>query len=116
MNKQLDNLKIALGLKDDNSWDALLELYLNDARDFLKLRLSLGDDKDLPKSMESIVRGAAVKKFNRFKNEGRSTYSQDGESIAFNKSDFDEWQDEIERWRTDHANVNQGSWINPYEI
>lgn len=109
---QLDKLKIALQITD-NEHDDLLQLYLDDATDFLKLRLSVND---LPDEMQAIVRGAAVKKFNRFKNEGMASYSQDGESITFSSNDFDEWSNEIEQWKNDHNNVNQGMWVNPYEI
>ena len=115
MDDQLKRLKVALQLTDAK-FDDLLELYLDDASDFLKLRLSLSDNDELPNAMEAIVRGAAVKKFNRFKNEGMSQYSQDGESITFNSNDFDEWEDEIEQWKKDHAGLNQGRWVNPYEI
>lgn len=115
MNDQLQKLKLALQLSD-TKFDELLELYLEDATDFLKLRLSLSDSDYLPRAMEAIVRGAAVKKFNRFKNEGMSQYSQDGESITFNSNDFDEWEDEIEQWKKDHAGLNQGRWINPYAL
>lgn len=111
---ELEKLKIALQL-DSHEKDDLLNLYLEDATDFLKLRLSI-DNKDLPDAMKAIVREVAVKKFNRFKNEGMSSYSQDGESITFNASDFDEWQDEIDQWRKDHKAVNVGMWLNPYEI
>lgn len=97
----------------DDEYDDLLQLYLDDATDFLKLRLSVSV---LPDEMQAIVREVAVKKFNRFKNEGMSSYSQDGESITFNASDFDEWQDEIDQWRKDHKAVNVGMWVNPYEI
>lgn len=109
---QLDKLKIALQITD-NEHDDLLQLYLDDATDFLKLRLSV---RELPDEMQAIVRGAAVKKFNRFKNEGMASYSQDGESITFSSNDFDEWSNEIEQWKNDHNNVNQGMWVNPYEV
>lgn len=109
---QLDKIKMALQLTDDEH-DDLLQLYLDDATDFLKLRLSV---HDLPDEMQAIVRGAAVKKFNRFKNEGMASYSQDGESITFSSNDFDEWSNEIEQWKNDHNNVNQGMWVNPYEV
>lgn len=112
MNGQLDKLKIALQITE-NEYDDLLQLYLDDATDFLKLRLSV---HDLPDEMQAIVRGAAVKKFNRFKNEGMASYSQDGESITFSSNDFDEWSNEIEQWKNDHNNVNQGMWVNPYEV
>ena len=68
---QLDKLTIALQITD-NEHDDLLQLYLDDATDFLKLRLSI---QQLPDEMQAIVRGAAVKKFNRFKNEGMASYS-----------------------------------------
>lgn len=114
-NNNLAKLKIALRINND-SYDDLLNLYLDDATDFLKLRLSLNSSDELPSSMEAIVRGAAVKKFNRLKNEGMASYSQDGESITFNSSDFDEWQNEIDQWRLDNAGSNKGMWVNPYEI
>lgn len=113
MDDQLSKLKIALQFTDDR-YDDQLKLYLNDATDFLKLRLSLADSDSLPNAMEAIVRGAAVKRFNRFKNEGMSQYSQDGESITFSANDFDEWQDEIDQWKKDQRNVNHGMWVNPY--
>lgn len=109
---ELDKLKLALQLKTSD-FDDLLNLYLSDASDFLKLRLSLDD---LPSSLNAIVRGAAVKKFNRLKNEGMSSYSQDGESISFNASDFDEWKDEIDQFKDDTQGVNKGYWVNPYEV
>jgi hypothetical protein len=112
MSDQLQKLKIALQITD-NDHDNLLQLYLDDATDFLKLRLSV---QQLPDEMQAIVRGAAVKKFNRFKNEGMASYSQDGESITFSSNDFDEWSEEIEQWKQDHNGINQGYWVNPYEI
>lgn len=113
LDDQLKKLKTALQLTDTKH-DDLLKLYLEDATDFLKLRLSVTGT--LPNEMLAIVRGAAVKKFNRFKNEGMASYSQDGESITFASSDFDEWDDEINQWRKDHTGVNQGAWINPYAV
>ena len=98
----------------DDEYDDLLQLYLDDATDFLKLRLSVSVLP--PGEMQAIVRGAAVKKFNRFKNEGMASYSQDGESITFSSNDFDEWQDEIDQWKKDQNGINKGMWVNPYEI
>ena len=110
---QLDDLKIALQLKT-NEYDDLLKLYLGDATDALKLLLSIKND--LPQPLEHIVRAVAVKKFNRLKNEGMASYSQDGESITFNSNDFDDFKDEIDQWKKDNNGVNCGMWVNPYEI
>lgn len=113
MNEQLLKVKTALQLKSDE-YDNLLELYLEDASDALKLLLSV--QEDLPAELEHIVRAVAVKKFNRLKNEGMSSYSQDGESITFNSNDFDDFKDEIEQYRRDNNGLNQGMWTNPYEV
>lgn len=112
---ELKKVKIALQTTD-TKFDDLLNLYLEDATSFLKLRLSLKDSDELPNMMKAIVREVAVKKFNRLKNEGMSSYSQDGESITFNANDFDEWQDEIDQWLKDNHSVNVGLWCNPYEV
>lgn len=113
MNDQLSKVKTALQLKNDE-YDNLLELYIEDASDALKLLLSV--QEDLPAELEHIVRAVAVKKFNRLKNEGMSSYSQDGESITFNSNDFDDFKDEIEQYRKDNNGLNQGMWTNPYEV
>ena len=113
MNDELSKVKTALQLKNDE-YDNLLELYLEDASDALKLLLSV--QEDLPKPLEHSVRAVAVKKCNRLKNEGMSSYSQDGESITFNSNDFDDFKDEIEQYRKDNNGLNQGMWTNPYEV
>lgn len=113
MNDELSKVKTALQLENDK-YDNLLELYLEDASDALKLLLSV--QEDLPAELEHIVRAVAVKKFNRLKNEGMSSYSQDGESITFNSNDFDDFKDEIEQYRKDNNGLNQGMWTNPYEV
>ena len=113
MTDQLSKVKIALQLKT-NEYDDLLEIYLEDATDALKLLLSINED--LPQPLEHIVRAVAVKKFNRLKNEGMASYSQDGESITFNSNDFDDFKDEINQYRKDNNGLNQGMWVNPYEL
>lgn len=113
MTDQLSKVKIALQLKT-NEYDDLLEIYLEDATDALKLLLSINED--LPQQLEHIVRAVAVKKFNRLKNEGMASYSQDGESITFNSNDFDDFKDEINQYRKDNNGLNQGMWVNPYEV
>ena len=113
MNDQLSKVKTALQLKNDE-YDDLLTIYLEDATDALKLPLSINED--LPQPLEHIVRAVAVKKFNRLKNEGMASYSQDGESITFNSNDFDDFKDEINQYRKDNNGLNQGMWVNPYEI
>ena len=78
--EDLKKLKIALGISENNdAQDDLLGLYLQDAKNELKLLLSIDSEDPVPTGFTGIVRGAAVKKFNRFKNEGMKSYSQEGE-------------------------------------
>lgn len=113
----LKKLKIALGISENNdSQDDLLSLYLQDAEDELRLLISIDTETPVPTGFEGIIRGAAVKKFNRFKNEGMKSYSQEGESISFTANDFNEWQSEIRQYRKDHANAGFGKWVNPYAL
>lgn len=113
----LKELKIALGISENNdAQDDLLSLYLRDAESELRLLLSLNDEMPVPTGFKVIIRGAAVKKFNRFKNEGMKSYSQEGESISFTANDFNEWQQEIKQYRKDHDGEDEGMWVNPYEI
>lgn len=111
----LKKLKIALGISENNdAQDDLLGLYLQDAENELKLLLSIDSEAPVPTGFTGIIRGAAVKKFNRFKNEGMKSYSQEGESISFTANDFNEWASEIKQYRKDHAGAGFGKWVNPY--
>ena len=112
----LKKLKIALGISEnDTAQDDLLSLYLQDAEDELRLLLSIDSyETPVPTGFTGIIRGAAVKKFNRFRNEGMKSYSQEGESISFTASDFAEWQSEIKQYRKDHDGAGEARWVNPY--
>lgn len=109
---ELNKLKLALQIKDDQ-YDDLLQLYLDDACDFLKLRLSLDS---VPKELQAIVRSVAVKKFNRLGQEGMKSYSQAGESLTFDSSDFYEYQTELKAYKQKLTKTNSGMWCNPYEV
>ena len=115
--EDLKKLKIALGISENNdAQDDLLSLYLQDAENELKLLLSIDSEDPVPTGFTGIIRGAAVKKFNRFKTEGMKSYSQEGESISFTANDFNEWSQEIKQYRKDHAGAGEARWVNPYEI
>lgn len=54
----------------------------------------------VPDALAFIVVEVAVKRFNRLKNEGMSSYQQEGETISYlsSTSDFDEFSDDISQW------------------
>ena len=114
---ELAKLKLQLGITDDKQ-DDMLSLLLADASAFLRLQIDLPDEQDIPASLEPVVRGATIARYNRLNNEGMTNYSQDGESITFSASDFDAYKDEIRAWKQKHA----GSYttiieaVNPYAL
>lgn len=93
----LDNLKLLLGLsdEDDATLDLKLRLLLDGARKRLK-RLLGGIEP--PEEMEDIMVEVAIKRFNRIGSEGLDSHSVEGESLSFSDRDFDEFSGEIQAW------------------
>ena len=89
-----DDLKMLLG----GSLDERLEVIEKRTRD--RFLLILGSDLiEIPSELEYIVLDVSLKRFNRIGQEGMQSYSQEGLSMNFSESDFDEYADEIESWR-----------------
>lgn len=53
----------------------------------------------IPESLEYIVFEVTQKRFNRIGQEGMSSFAQEGLSMSFADSDFDEYANEIDDWR-----------------
>lgn len=86
-----DDLKMLLG----GSLDERLEVIEKRTRD--RFLLILGSE--IPSELEYVVFDVSLKRFNRIGQEGMQSYSQEGLSMTFSESDFDEYADEIEAWR-----------------
>nr|DAF82095.1 MAG TPA: Head Tail Connector Protein [Caudoviricetes sp.] len=56
--------------------------------------------KEVPSELDYIVMDVVLKRFNRIGQEGMQSYSQEGLSMTFAESDFDEFIDDIKRWKT----------------
>ena len=109
-------IKTLPGLKDNNQ-DDLLDVIIENTEQALCFKLSADE---VPKELNYVLVEVAIKRFNRLKNEGMTSYSQEGESITFNSSDFDDFNSDIQQWRADN-NKNERSlgkvhFINPYEV
>ena len=109
-------IKTLLGLKD-NDQDNLLNVIIENTEQALCFKLSADE---VPKELNYVLVEVAIKRFNRLKNEGMTSYSQEGESITFNSSDFNDFNSDIQQWRADN-NKNERSlgkvhFINPYEV
>lgn len=54
--------------------------------------------EEVPKKLNYIVVEVSVKRFNRIGSEGMQSESVEGRSAIYNKNDFDEYLDDIQRF------------------
>lgn len=116
-NPVLTNLKTMLALKSDKQ-DDILSLIITNTDQALRFKLELSLDEKLPPELSYIELEVCVRRFNRLKNEGMSSYTQEGESITFNASDFDDFMDDINLWKQRHdkdvKSLGKLQLFNPY--
>lgn len=97
----LANLKVMLGMTGSNNdaeVDELLNLILDNTAMQLKFKTGTKLSENIPEELNYILIEVAVKRYNRLKNEGMTSYSQEGETISFAANDFDEFKDDLKRW------------------
>lgn len=112
----LNQIKILLNLKSADK-DDLLTTIMNLTQKALLFKLGLNQDDDVPPLMNYILIEVSIRRFNKLKNEGFTSYSQEGETINFSKSDFDDFLDDINSWKAQnnkHSSLGHVQFINPY--
>lgn len=113
----LENLKTMLQLKTDKQ-NKLLNLIINNTEQALRFKLGLGEEEEFPSVLGFIALEVCVRRYNRISNEGMASYSQEGQSITFNSSDFDEFEGDINAWREqngkDVKSLGRVQFFNPY--
>lgn len=110
----LSKVKTLIGL-DDDSQDTLLGVIIDTTDQALCFKLQ---EDTVPTELSYIEQEVSIRRFNRIKNEGMASYTQEGESITFNSNDFDDFLDDINEWRRRHnkdvKTLGIISFINPY--
>lgn len=113
----LANLKTMLQLKTDKQ-DDLLSLIIKNTEQALRFKLGLDNEGDLPSELGFISLEVCVRRYNRISNEGMASYSQEGQSITFNSSDFDDFEADINVWREQNGknvkSLGKVQFFNPY--
>lgn len=117
--EDLKNLKVLLAMEGDNSRDSLLNLIIDNTEASLKVKLHRKAKGDVPAELNYILLEVAVRRFNRFKNEGMSHYSQENETITFKDDDFDDFLKDIADWLSDEedkpTSLGKVSFISGYQ-
>lgn len=112
--QELTNLKTLIGLSNDNNkFDDVLSLISNNTKLQLLFKIGLNPSDEIPEELGFIPLEVSVKRFNRLKNEGMASYSQEGESISFNANDFDEYEADLDEWKKRH-NQSIMLTVDPY--
>lgn len=113
----IEDLKTMLQLTTDKQND-LLKLIIENTEQALRFKLSLTKDESLPDELGFIALEVCVRRYNRLANEGMASYSQEGQSITFNSSDFDDFIDDINAWREQNGknvkSLGHAQFFNPY--
>lgn len=113
----LANLKTMLQLKS-NKQDGLLDLIINNTEQALRFKLGLAQKDEFPSELGFVFLEVCVRRYNRISNEGMASYSQEGQSITFNSSDFDDFESDINTWREQNGknvkSLGKVHFINPY--
>lgn len=113
----LANLKTMLQLKS-NKQDGLLDLIINNTEQALRFKLGLAQKDEFPSELGFVSLEVCVRRYNRISNEGMASYSQEGQSITFNSSDFDDFIDDINAWREQNGknvkSLGRVQFFNPY--
>lgn len=113
----LSDLKTMLQLTTDKQ-DSLLKLIIKNTEQALSFKLSLSEDESIPEDLSFIALEVCVRRYNRISNEGMASYSQEGQSITFNSSDFDDFMDDINAWREQNGknvkSLGHARFFNPY--
>ncbi|MEK1454961.1 phage head-tail connector protein [Limosilactobacillus fermentum] len=113
----LNELKTMLQLTSDKH-NALLNLIIKNAEQALRFKLGLAQKDEFPSELGFVSLEVCVRRYNRISNEGMASYSQEGQSITFSSSDFDDFESDINTWREQNGknvkSLGRVQFFNPY--
>jgi hypothetical protein len=94
----LADLKTMMEIKTDTQ-DDVLNLIITNTTKALRFKLDLKPTEDLPEELSYIALEVCIRRYNRRKNEGMTSYEQEGQSFTFKSNDFDDFADDINNWK-----------------
>ena len=94
----LADLKTMMEIKTD-AQDDVLNLIITNTTKALRFKLDLKPTEDFPEELSYIALEVCVRRYNRRKNEGMTSYEQEGQSFTFKSNDFDDFAHDINDWK-----------------
>ena len=104
----LADLKTMLCLTTDDQ-DALLNLIINQTVAQTRFKIGLSSSDAFPSELAYIPLEVSVRRYNRVRNEGMKSYSQEGETLTFNDNDFADFIEDIDSYQ-ERNNLNGKSY------
>lgn len=105
MDQTIDDLKTMLDISDnDEKVTKVLKLIVKNTSASLRVKLGLKNKDNIPESLSYIVLEVSIRRYNRMKNEGMKSYGQEGESITYQSTDFDDFLTDIDDYKAQQAN------------
>lgn len=102
----LSSIKLMLGIAaDDNDQNERLQQIISDTTAQLTNRLG---GISPPESLDYIIRGVSISRYNKIGSEGLKSHSVEGESLQFADSDFDAYTDDIKAFLESQNESNRG--------
>ncbi|OFM91448.1 hypothetical protein HMPREF2641_01945 [Lactobacillus sp. HMSC068B07] len=94
----LADLKTMMEIKTDTQ-DDVLNLIITNTTKALRFKLDLKPTEAFPEELSYIALEVCVRRYNRRKNEGMTSYEQEGQSFTFKSNDFDDFDNDINDWK-----------------
>lgn len=95
---KIEDLKTMMEIKTD-SQDGVINLIIQNTTQALRFKLGLRAGEAFPSELAYIALEVCVRRYNRRKNEGMTSYAQEGQSFTFKSNDFDDFADDINNWK-----------------
>ena len=95
---KLADLKTMMEIKTDTQ-DDVLNLIIKNTTQALRFKLGLRTDEAFPNELAYSALEVCVRRYNRRKNEGMTSYEQEGQSFTFKSNDFDDFDNDINDWK-----------------
>lgn len=95
---KLADLKTMMEIKTDTQ-DDVLNLIIQNTMQALRFKLGLRTDEAFPSELTYIGLEVCVRRYNRRKNEGMTSYAQEGQTFTFKSNDFDDFANDINGWK-----------------
>lgn len=94
----LSDLKTMLCLTTDDQ-DNLLNLIIRNTVQQARFKIGLKSSDAFPTELNYIPLEVCVRRYNRVRNEGMKSYSQEGETLTFRDDDFADFLDDIDEYQ-----------------